>query len=63
MLQRVADGESLTVTRDGRPIAELRPLTGRGLPAALLLSRWRTLPPVDPRGLRDDIDRVLDASL
>lgn len=63
VLQRVADGETLTVTMDGRPIAELRPLAGRGLVAATLLSRWRHLPPVDPQQLRADIDRDMDGSL
>jgi prevent-host-death family protein len=63
ILDRVAQGESLTVTRDGRPIAELRPLARRPLPAALLLERWRRVPPVDPVRLRGDIDSVLDSSL
>jgi antitoxin (DNA-binding transcriptional repressor) of toxin-antitoxin stability system len=59
----VANGESLTVTLDGRPIAELRPLPGRALSASTLLARWRRLPPVDPQALRADIDAVLDSSL
>ena len=63
VLQRVADGESLTVTLDGRPIAELRPLVGRGVPADELLRRWHRLPAVDARKLRNDLDHVLDASL
>ena len=63
VLQRVADGETLTVTKNGRPIAELRPLAGRGLAAATLLKRWRRLPPVDTQQLRADLDRVMDASL
>ncbi len=63
VLQRVADGETLTVTMDGQPIAELRPVPGRALPAATLLKRWRQLPPIDARQLRADLDRVLDASL
>ena len=63
VLQRVADGETLTVTMDGQPIAELRPVPGRATPAATLLMRWRHLPPVDARQLRADLDRVLDASL
>jgi prevent-host-death family protein len=63
VLQRVARGESLTVTLDGRPVAELRPLPGRGVSAATLLRRWRSLPRVDATRLRDDIDRALDASL
>ena len=63
VLQRVADGETLTVTMDGRPIAELRPIPGRGFKAGTLLQRWRSLPPVDGQKLRADLDRVLDASL
>lgn len=63
ILERVAAGESLTVTRDGHAIAELRPLPRRHLPAALLLQRWRNLPAVDPSGLRADIDAVLDPAL
>ena len=62
VLQRVAGGETLAVTMDGHPIAELRPLPGRGLTAAILLQRWRRLPPVDPEQLRADLDRVIDAS-
>lgn len=63
VLERVANGESLTVTRDGRPVAELRPLPGRAIPAATLLARWRRLPPVDRDALRGDLDRTLDSSL
>lgn len=62
VLQRVARGESLTVTLDGRPVAELRPLVGHGVPAAVLLRRWRRLPLVDARAMRADLDRVLDSS-
>jgi prevent-host-death family protein len=63
VLQRVADGETLTVTMDGRPIAELRPVAGRGLTAAALLQRWRRLPIVDAARLRADLDRVMDSAL
>jgi len=63
VLERVARGEALTVTRDGQPIAELRPLARRPIPAAVLLKRWRRLPAVDPAKLRSDLDEVLDGSL
>lgn len=63
VLQRVVDGETLTVTMDGQPIAELRPAPGRAIPAATLLTRWRHLPPVDARQFRADLDRILDAAL
>jgi prevent-host-death family protein len=63
VLQRVARGEALTVTRDGEAVAELRPLRRRPVPAAMLLARWRRLPLVDPAKLRADIDAILDAAL
>jgi antitoxin (DNA-binding transcriptional repressor) of toxin-antitoxin stability system len=63
VLQRVVRGETFTVTLDGQPVAELRPLPARGVPAAVLLERWRGLPPVDPVRLRADLDRTLDPSL
>ncbi|HET8659451.1 MAG TPA: type II toxin-antitoxin system prevent-host-death family antitoxin, partial [Micromonosporaceae bacterium] len=62
ILNRVAAGEASTVTRNGEPIAGLRPLPRRPLPAHLLLQRWRQLPAVDPALLRTDIDSVLDAT-
>jgi len=63
ILDRVERGEAMTVTRDGRPIAELRPLARRPLQASLLLQRWRSLPAVDPVKLRADIDDLLDPTL
>jgi prevent-host-death family protein len=63
VIDRVASGERLTVTRDGRPVAELRPIRRPGLPARLLIERWSRLPAVDPRRLRDDLDAVVDQEL
>jgi prevent-host-death family protein len=60
---RVEAGEHVTVTRDGRPVAELRPLRSRGISAAALLARWRRLPAVDPEALRRDVDAVIDQTL
>ncbi len=51
------------VTRDGRPVAELRPLARRPLQASLLLQRWRNLPAVDAARLRADLDGLLDPAL
>jgi antitoxin (DNA-binding transcriptional repressor) of toxin-antitoxin stability system len=61
MLERVVNGESLTVTLDGRPIAELRPLPGRALPAATLIARWRRLPPIAVAAFRADLGEGLDS--
>ncbi len=63
VVERVEAGERVTVTRDGRPVAELRPLRSRGIPAATLLERWRRLPAVEADALRRDIDAALDQSL
>jgi len=63
VLDRVERGESLAVTRDGHPVAELRPLARRPLRASALLSRWRRLAHVDAARLRADIDAALDSSL
>jgi len=60
VVDRVAAGERMTVTRDGRPVAELRPYPSTPLSAAVLLRRWRRLPVVDGRLLRSDIDAVID---
>ena len=59
VFDRVAAGEHLTVTRDGRSIAELRPLPRPRLRAEELLRRWSRLPQVDPHELRRDIARVV----
>jgi prevent-host-death family protein len=63
VIDRVAAGEHMVVTRDGHPVAELRPLRRRGLTSAALLERWHRLPDVDPVALRRDIDEILDQGL
>ena len=63
VVDRVAAGERLVVTRDGKPVAELRPVRTRGVSASMLLARWRRLPPMDGAALRGDLDSALDPSL
>lgn len=63
VIDRVAAGERVVITRDGTPVAELRPLPKRPLSAHALVSLFRALPPVDPARLRADVDDVLDQSL
>lgn len=63
VVDRVEGGEHVTVTRDGRPVAELRPVRSRGVAAAVLLQRWRRLPAVELNALRRDIDAAIDQSL
>lgn len=63
VVDRVASGERLTITRSGKPVAELHPLPRPPLKASVLLERWSRLPPVDPRRLREDLDAFLEPSL
>jgi prevent-host-death family protein len=63
VVDRVAAGERLTVTRAGKPVAELRPTGRPGLKAEVLLERWRRLPRLDPDRLREDVDALVDPSL
>lgn len=63
VIERVQAGEAITVTRDGTPVAELRPLTRRGLDPTTLLARWSNLPPVDPAAFRADLDELIDPGL
>lgn len=62
IVDRAASGERITVTRSGRPVAELRPVRP-ALSAEALVSRRRRLPAIDPAALRADLDRLLDSSL
>ena len=58
IMDRVEGGESFTVTRSGRPVAELLPLGGRraAVPIAELLAAFSDLPPVDLGALRAEAD-------
>jgi prevent-host-death family protein len=63
VVDRVVAGERLIVTRDGRPVAELRPVRSSGASVSVLLSRWRRLPQLDESSLRDDLDATIDPRL
>jgi prevent-host-death family protein len=63
VLDRVARGETLVVTRDGAEVAELVPLRRPARTTAELIAARRNLPRMDARGLRKDLDRILDAGL
>jgi prevent-host-death family protein len=60
VIDRVEAGEHVTVTRAGKPVAELRPLRARATSSAVLLRRWSRIPAVDAGRLRTEIDQVLD---
>lgn len=63
VLDAVMRGEGMTVTRQGRAIAELRPLRGRGVRIETLEKAFKGCPTVDYSGLVDDMGEILDLSL
>lgn len=63
VLARVAQGESLTVTKDGAPVARVVPLPRTRLRTAEVQRRLADVPAVDYAALRRDIDRVIDPTL
>ncbi len=63
VLDRVLAGERITITRDGRAVARLEPAARGRLGASALIDRFRRLPDVDARRLRDDVDAGLDQRL
>jgi prevent-host-death family protein len=63
VVERVSRGEPITITKAGRPVAELHPVRNPALAAGVLLERWRHLPAVDPDATRREIDRLVDPSL
>jgi prevent-host-death family protein len=63
VVDRAAGGEAITITRAGRPVARLTPVSSPPLTAERLLERWARLPPVDAVALRAEIDETLDPFL
>jgi prevent-host-death family protein len=63
IVDRAERGEEVVITRDGRPVAELRPAPRQPLSAQVLIDRRRNLPSMDPDALRRDLDAILDPTL
>ena len=67
VLARVAQGESLTVTKDGAPdgapVATVSPAPRAPLTAQELVRRRAHLPVMDAQRLRADLDEVLEPTL
>ena len=57
VIDRVEQGERLTITRDGRRVAELRPIERRPLKADVLIERWGYLDSIPMRFTRTLIRR------
>ena len=63
VVDRVLRGEHLIITRNGEPVAELRPVRRRPLHRDALVQRFRTLRPLDPAPIRRNIDRTISQTL
>lgn len=63
VLDRVAAGERVIVTRGGHPVAELSAVGRAPIGIEVLLDRWRHLPRIDAGTLRRDLEAVLDSRL
>jgi prevent-host-death family protein len=63
VVERVARGASVIVTKGGAAVAELRPIARPALDRETLFARWKRLPAVDAEALRRELDRVLDPAL
>ena len=63
VVDRAAAGELITITRNGTPVAELRPIPKPPMTAARLVTLFKDLPATDPARFRADIDAGLDQSI
>ena len=64
ILREVQAGQAIIVTRNGEPVAELRPLPRRRfVPRAAIAAAARNAPPIDGTRLRADLDAVVDQSV
>ena len=66
ILREVQAGQAIIVTRNGEPVAELRPLPRRRfVPRAAIVAAAavRNAPPIDGTRLRADLDAVVDQSV
>ncbi len=64
VLREVEAGRTLIVTRNGTPVAELRPLRPhRFVPRATIANAAKHAPRVDAGQFRVDVDAVIDQSL
>jgi len=64
VLREVQGGTTITVTRNGTPVAELRPIGARRfVPRSAIADAARRAPRVDLDRLRADLDAVVNPSI
>jgi len=64
VLREVEAGRTFVLTRNGTPVAELRPIRPRRfVPRATIADAASRAPRIDARQFRDDLDAVIDQSI
>jgi len=64
ILRDVQAGQTIVVTRNGVPVAELRPVAPRRLvPRAMIAQAAQNAPAIDARRFRRDLDAVVNQSV
>ena len=64
VLREVQAGRTIVVTRNGVPVAELRPVPPRRfVPRAVIADAARRAPRIDAARLRADLDAVVEQSI
>lgn len=64
VLREVQSGHALIVTRNGVPVAELRPVAaGRFVPRAVIAAAVPAAPAIDGALFRADLDAVVDQAV
>jgi prevent-host-death family protein len=64
VLREVQAGEAIIITRNGVPVAELRPIRSRRfVPRAVIAEVAARAPNIDARRWREDLDVVADPSI
>jgi prevent-host-death family protein len=64
VLRAVQAGETVTVTRNGTPVAELRPVgRARMVPREVIAAGRDAAPSIDADRFRADLDALVDPSL
>lgn len=61
-MDRAANGERITITRAGKPVARLSPLEPEPT-SDVVLERFRGLAPIDYDAFRADVDEIMGASI
>jgi antitoxin (DNA-binding transcriptional repressor) of toxin-antitoxin stability system len=64
IMRALDEGRSFVVSRNGRPVGELRPLRrDRFVAAAVAVEMFRNAPSLDWKRMREDLDEAVDQDI